>query len=184
MRADVRIPGGGRGGPSGQRVQHDLHRAERVEEIHIHIGDDVGRERERQRERPGERVAAGETIRGDEPCRAGSDDCGQRGDTREQQYGDAQGFWDHVSDEIGPDVGFARQRDTHKVQERNDDECRDDDEERACGEIGRRPEKTAPGRDARRRIGKIGRRHCLVIEPHLVDQCGGALLVLRDLGKR
>ena len=64
-----------------------LHRAERVEEIHIHVGDDIGRERERQRERPGERVAAGEPVGGDEPCRAGADDRGERRDAGEQQHG-------------------------------------------------------------------------------------------------
>ena len=55
-------------------VSSALHRPERVEQVDIDVGDDIGREGERQRQRPGERVAAGEAIGGDEPRGADADE--------------------------------------------------------------------------------------------------------------
>ena len=80
QRADVRIPGGRARPPAGEREQQVLHRAERIEDVDIDIGDDIGREGERQRERPGEHVAAGKPIGGDEPGGADADQRGQRRD--------------------------------------------------------------------------------------------------------
>ena len=169
--------------PAGNGLQYGLHRAERVEEIDVDVGDDVGRERKRQRQRPCQRIAAGETIGGDEPRRADADDRGQRGDAGEQQHGDAQRLRDHIGDKIGPDVvspesamrtRFASGMTISAATAiRNAPAIRSED----GTEKRRRAGNPAP-------VGQVGGGHRLVIEPHLVDEVRRGLLVLRDFGER
>ena len=75
------------GVPAEQCAQRPLHRAGEVEQLHVAVGDDVGRHGERQHEQAVEQAAAGEAVHGDEPCRARADEQREDADAGEQQQG-------------------------------------------------------------------------------------------------
>ena len=84
-RADVRKPVVGGRLEAEQRAQRRLHRSEAVEHVDIDVGDDVGRERERQRQQPDEHAAAGKFVGRDDPGGADAGDGGDQRDSAEQQ---------------------------------------------------------------------------------------------------
>ena len=89
-------------------AQRALHGPGEVEQLHVAVGDDVGRHRQRQHQQAVEQAAAGKAIHGDEPGRARAEQQRERADAREQQRRVGQRARQHGAHQVRPHALAAR----------------------------------------------------------------------------
>ena len=104
--------------------KRDLHRADGVEQVDVNVSHDVGRDRERQRKQPRQRIASGKLIGGDQPGGAGAGDRGDDRDAGEQQSGVSERRRQHIGDQMRPDLGVAPPGDLQEADKRGEHEAR------------------------------------------------------------
>jgi hypothetical protein len=131
-RTDRRKPVFIGGAPAEQAAQRRLHGAGGVQDVHVDVSGDVGRDRERQRQQPQQRVAAGKAERGHQPGAAGAGDCRHGGDAGEQQRGLHRRRRQDIGDEMRPDIGVADGGDARHAQQRQHDHCRGCERDQRC----------------------------------------------------
>ncbi len=130
QRANRRKPIFACGAISEQCTECRLHRPDGVENIDIDIRDDIGRECERQRQQPAQRIATGKLVGCHDPGCADACNRGQGGNPGQQQSSVARGARQHVIDEMRPDLGIATECEDGKADERQKDGGGEDDQER------------------------------------------------------
>ena len=141
-RADFGEPVVRRAPPAEHVAKHRLHRPGIFEEIGIGIGDDIGRDRRRQKQHPFEQATPGELVPCDDPGRADTKADRQHPDTGHQQQGVA---------DIARQYGRYQMRpQTPAVTKGRHDKRRDRPEDQAADQNGGgRPAIKLAGRPAR-----------------------------------
>ena len=130
-----------------------LHRPDRVEDVEIGVGDDVGRHGERQEQRPVEDAPAGEVVGRHQPGGAGADRDDDDADAGKEKRRRRHRLGEDVFGEVAPDLGRAAGSDEAERDDGDEDEDRD--------ERRRRSESACPPRrEARegRDVGTVGDR--------------------------
>ena len=111
-----------------QPAQRALHRAQRVQQIQIGVGNDIGRHRQWQQQGPAQDTAPGKRIGGDQPGAAGTGHRHQHADAEQDNHGIGAGPGQHRGQQVRPQPRAAIQRDPaqgqHRGQhQRGDDQC-------------------------------------------------------------
>ena len=109
QRAHARQPRG-RGRWHQHRAEGLMGEAERLEQIDIDIGADIGRDRQRHRHQPDEKAAARKIVRRHQPCRAGANHERNHADAGQQQRGVADGARQYIGEQMRPQIGRRLQR--------------------------------------------------------------------------
>ena len=103
-------------------AKRGLHRADRMKDVEIGVGDDVGRDRQRQEERPVEDAAAGEFVSRHQPGGAGADGDDEEADAEQEDEGDAEGDRNDILDEMRPEIAGTLRGDQGKSNDRGKNE--------------------------------------------------------------
>ena len=106
-----------RAGIAEHPADRPLHRADRVEDIEIGIGDNIGGDCQRQQQRPFEHPAAGKGIGRDQPGRGCSQNGGDQTDAGQKDSRISKRNRQDGRDEVGPEPGRPLQR----LQQKRDD---------------------------------------------------------------
>jgi hypothetical protein len=84
--------------------------AQWLEQVHIDVSGEIGRNRQRQRQEPEHERAAGEIMRRDQPCGAGTDRERDDTDADQEGCGVAQRLRQHIGDQMLPKLRLRLQR--------------------------------------------------------------------------
>ncbi len=120
--AQVRQDQVARAGIAEERPDRALHRTDRVQEVEIGIGRDVGGHGQRQQQRPVEQAPPRELVGRDEPGRPGADHHDDDPDPGEQQGGVVQSRGQDVGEEVRPQPARALQRLEPERRDRRQDQ--------------------------------------------------------------
>ena len=141
-RADLGKPVIRRAPPAKHVAEHRLHRPRIFKKIGIGIGDNIGRDRRRQKQHPFEQATPGELVPCDDPGRADTKADRQHPDTGHQQQGVADIARQYGRDQMRPQAPA--------VTKGRHDERRDRPEDQAADQNGGgRPAIELAGRPAR-----------------------------------
>ncbi len=125
-RPDVGQPELARTGIAQQCPDRALDDAERMQDVEIGIGDDVGRHRQRQQQRPFQLPAAREVVGRDQPGRRGADRGDDHADADQQHGRLAQRRRQHIGEQVRPQSGRSLQRLPRQSENRHGDQRADD----------------------------------------------------------
>ena len=124
--ANIREPVVPRIAPAEQTAQGGLHHPGIIEHLQIGVGDDIGRDRERQQQQPLQISPSRKAIHGDEPGGAGADQETQASYPGHQQQRAADRAGEHVGDEMRPGIAAWLQRDQRDGEQRQERDQRDE----------------------------------------------------------
>ena len=117
-RADIRQHQPADLGDPCNGPQRRLHRPDRVQHVHIGVGDDIGRHRQRQQQRPFQPPPPGKAEPGHQPGGSNPGDRRHHGGTGQQHRGLPQRIRQHIGGNMRPKRAVAAQRQYHQPQHR------------------------------------------------------------------